>query len=150
MANRISITSSGLYISKPGVNVLTASLDNLHFSSDYPSLPVYLKASTYVNTSSEVIYYGKTFSAIPKFTLLLTTQDLLTTAYTSAALYAVIAFGSGDITMPVDYDISGYETNFNVTAYANRLTITQTKDSGATDLSYWTGYAHLIVYDFNS
>lgn len=81
MANRVLLdVANGLLVSKPGVNVLTAGLSGLSFSSDWSQLSLQVRSSvtlpsnvwslTYTGTSPRVytspdIAYGKTFAQIP-------------------------------------------------------------------------------------
>ncbi|QIG76838.1 hypothetical protein EVC30_009 [Rhizobium phage RHph_Y1_11] len=79
MANRLLLDTTGLKISKPGIDVLTAAAGNLQFSSDWKQLRVYGRGSFTVpnpigytpkalggwNSVTFTVSLGKTFSGIP-------------------------------------------------------------------------------------
>jgi hypothetical protein len=68
MTNRVLLNASGLKVSKPGVNVLTAPTSGLQFSSDWSALGFYRSAEIDCNWNRpEYLNFslGKTFSTPP-------------------------------------------------------------------------------------
>lgn len=74
MANRVLINASGLKVSKPGQNVLTAPAAQLQFSSDWSAMGVYRRGTHTINWSlgsgddrrhAATIALGKTFASVP-------------------------------------------------------------------------------------
>lgn len=66
MANRVVLSSTGLKVSKPGFNVLTAGDKDLTFNSDWGSFPTFAKMN--INITAGVLHtvnYGKTFANNP-------------------------------------------------------------------------------------
>lgn len=66
MANRILLNQSGLKVSKPGINVLSASDINLNFSSDWGIMATLISgAITLAADAEQDVFYGKTFTVMP-------------------------------------------------------------------------------------
>ena len=72
MTNRVLLNSSGLKISKPGVNVIGASIADLNFNSDYSQMGLYRQGTYNWNWSTTpnplLINLGKTFPTPPLVT----------------------------------------------------------------------------------
>lgn len=73
MTERILIEPSIFKVSKPGISVLTATLDQLQFTGDQGTPPKFIKASVAGNAGgpgadTKTINYGKTFT-LPPFVL---------------------------------------------------------------------------------
>lgn len=66
MANRVLLQPTGMKVSRPGVDVLTAGDADLLFSSDASQTPVHMKGTvTFSSSSIQSVNYGKTFSNMP-------------------------------------------------------------------------------------
>lgn len=68
MTNRVILSDTGLRISRPGIDVLTASIADLQFRAEDGSMPVVLKTIVGLNASLGAvtsIWYGQTFSQVP-------------------------------------------------------------------------------------
>lgn len=70
MANRVLLDENGLKISRPGIDVLTASPANLLFRSDATNVPRWDQGSLAGSASvhwdnGAIYYYGRTFATIP-------------------------------------------------------------------------------------
>lgn len=74
MSNRVLLNSSGLKVSKPGVDVLTAGSTGLQFSSDWSGMPIAERGTVTLNwttlssteaTSARTITLAKTYSSVP-------------------------------------------------------------------------------------
>lgn len=67
MVNRLVLDINGMRVSKPGINVLTATGDdNFLFHSDWPSAGIHMKGTTSINGVGTVsINYGKTYTKSP-------------------------------------------------------------------------------------
>lgn len=67
MANRILLDKSGLRVSKPGVNVLTAEQRDLIFDSSWSQITPYMKGTVPLSTGSSgvTVLFGKTFTNRP-------------------------------------------------------------------------------------
>ncbi|MBC2806646.1 hypothetical protein C3Y94_026190 [Rhizobium ruizarguesonis] len=66
MANRVLLNTSGLKVSEPGFDVLTAGNANLQFSSDWSALTLLLAGGVNVPAStSQTVFFGRTFIRTP-------------------------------------------------------------------------------------
>lgn len=71
MTNRVLLDSSGLKVSKPGVNVITANRNQLLFGSDASCMTLHMSGVWALSntTATQTLLLGKTFSRIPYVTL---------------------------------------------------------------------------------
>lgn len=77
MVNRVLLDKNGLFVSKPGVDVLTAQPKDLHFSSDYGTLNLLMRGVLNLPATPKgypvpgnghqvrTVNFGKTFTARP-------------------------------------------------------------------------------------
>lgn len=71
MTNRVLLNDSGLKISAPGFDVLTAGLNTMAFDSRFPMPKVYTTGAVGITlsnvffASTGLVSYGKTFSRVP-------------------------------------------------------------------------------------
>lgn len=108
MVNRVLLNTSGLKVSKPGFNVLTASLNQLSFSGDYSQINIFLTGSFSFQMNqvvSQTINFGKTFTFTP----------VMLGLFNEELFYNDIRTYSGDGTV-------GPHTV--ITTFKNRITIT--------------------------
>lgn len=69
MANRVLLDTSGLKISAPGVDVLSALPSALIYSSDWAGIGLLLKGMSYTNGTTVTVPFGKTFERPPLINL---------------------------------------------------------------------------------
>ena len=76
MANRVLLQPTGMKVSRPGVDVLTAGDADLLFSSDASQTPVHMKGTvTFSSSSIQSVNYGKTFANMPMIMFLVPLGD---------------------------------------------------------------------------
>lgn len=66
MANRAVLNVNGLKVSKPGVNVLTAGINDLLFSDNWSALSKHMSGSLSISSGgNKFVNFGKTFAQVP-------------------------------------------------------------------------------------
>lgn len=117
MSNRVLLNTSGLKVSRPGVNVLTAGNADLNFNSDWSGVNLLISGQVRVeNGGTQIIYFGKTFDQ-PPVCRIPYLQD-------GFGWWFYLTFGAANLNLASVAQI-----------YTNRLEFRNTSGSG-----YWAGY----------
>jgi hypothetical protein len=100
MTNRVLLDSSGLKVSKPGVNVLTASASQLNFNSEWSQVGLY-RRGTYtidwpISASGIFINLGKTFTTPPIVIFEIKDGSVYRTIGGPSGFYYQVLSGGGD------------------------------------------------------
>jgi hypothetical protein len=152
MTNRVLLDNTGLKVSKPGVDVLTAALSDLVFRSDDGGMPVFLKPTILLPTAYGTIgtlSYGKTFSYTPHSMLLHTYDD------PSVATYATVV---SDITPWGGYieGLTGVNSDGDFQflrwdKYVDRIEVYQYRNkSSGNAATLLAGYLTAVIFDYGS
>lgn len=152
MTNRILLNTSGLKISKPGVDVLTTNNANLYFDSNGNSYPILIKSSVALSTSyntTVTLYYGKTFTSVPYSSIWHSTDD----PTTATSFRCVSSFSNlTSYVKPLSYDAAHTDwTIFFAYRYTDRIEfISRRNHSSGSSSSYpLSGYCTAVVYDYS-
>jgi hypothetical protein len=147
MTNRVILDSSGLRVSRAGVDVLTAALADIVFRADDKSMPIITRVTAAMPSSWGTVVslaYGKTFSYIPHSSLLHTPS-----AISSATYYSIIcdAVDCDGFIEGVPAGVNGDIPFLYWKRYYNRVDIWQTHASGG-GANLLGGYVTMVLYDY--
>lgn len=134
MSNRILLDNGGLKISKPGIDVLTATDDELVFNSDWSQLAIYMRGTlTVPDNGSTTISYGKTFVNMPLVCLLRTDN-------TTPGLPGVVCINDQAFWQKEDAETGYWDPT--VQCNASNFIVTRQGTAGTMTFSY-------VVWDFD-
>lgn len=149
MTNRVSFSSSGLLISKAGVDVTTAARKDLLFRAADRSMPILAKLSGFLPasfTSGLTLTYPKTFSSIPLSIVYYTASQPASTS----PLFVLSGLGSqNDYSWPWDYNSSsGNTAMISVSKYVDKIIVKNEYDSSSSGISPTAGWISAVLFDY--